>query len=113
LRKNGFVYDASTVSSGPARPANKDGLHRFSLPLIPEDPSARPVIAMDYNLFVRHSKGEESPDLRGEFEQRAYDAFFAAFNREYADDRVPLQIGLHFTLMNDGAYWRALERFTR
>ena len=22
-----------------------------------------------------------------------------------------MQIGFHFTLMNDGAYWRALERF--
>lgn len=113
LRQNGFVYDASTVSSGPARPANKDGLHRFSLPLIPEGPSARPVIAMDYNLFVRHSNGEETSDLHGEFEQRAYDAFLTAFSREYAGNRVPLQIGLHFTLMNDGAYWRALERFSR
>ena len=26
-------------------------------------------------------------------------------------ERMPLQLGFHFTLMNDGAYWRALERF--
>ena len=31
--------------------------------------------------------------------------------RNIAAKRVPLQLGFHFTLMNDGAYWRALERF--
>ena len=43
---------------------------------------------------------------------RAYEAFLASFDRPNIDgERVPLQIGFHFTLMNGGAYWRALERF--
>ena len=111
--KNGFLYDASTVSRDPAAVTKKGGLYRFSLPLIPEGPSARPVIAMDYNLYVRHSGGEERPEQGSVYEQRAYDAFMAAFDKEYAGNRTPLQIGLHFTLMNDGAYWRALEAFAR
>lgn len=111
--QSGLLYDASTVSSGPAKISRKADIYRFSLPLIPEGPSWRPIIAMDYNLYVRHSGAKEDPEHGSLFEQRAYDAFMAAFNKEYAADRTPLQIGLHFTLMNDGAYWRALERFAK
>jgi len=113
LAAAGFRYDASTVSRGPAEPAEHDGLVRFALPLIPEGPQARPVIAMDYNLFVRHSAGLERPSQSAEFEERAYRAFTDAFDQQYRGARVPLQIGFHFTLMNDAAYWRALERFAR
>jgi hypothetical protein len=68
---------------------------------------------MDYNLFVRHSGGFERADRDGAFEDRALSAFHAAFYGQYRGDRTPLQFGFHFTLMNDGAYWRALERFAR
>lgn len=108
-----FRYDASTVSRGPAEPTERDGLVRFALPLIPEGPNARPVIAMDYNLFVRHSGGLERPSESELFEERAYRAFTDAFEEQFEGARIPFQIGFHFTLMNDGAYWRALERFAR
>lgn len=106
-------YDASSVSRSPAMPQRLHGIRRFALPLIPEGPSERRVIAMDYNLFVRHSGGFEKADADGVFEERTLAAFMNAFDREYAGGRVPLQIGFHFTLMNGGAYWRALERFAR
>lgn len=111
LAAAGLRYDASTVSRGPVLPRAKGGLVRFSLPLVPEGPAGRPLIAMDYNLYVRHSQAEERPAEAEAFEQRAYEAFLAAFETEYAGARTPLQIGFHFTLMNGGAYWRALERF--
>lgn len=110
LEDDGFSYDASTVSRGPAEPQH-GRVVRFSLPMIPEGPKARPVIAMDYNFFVRHSAGLERGDADGAFEERTLSAFRAAFEAERQGARKPLQIGLHFTLMNDGAYWRALERF--
>lgn len=106
-----FAYDASGVSRGPAEPRKIDGITRFALPQIPEGPKARPIIAMDYNLFVRHSGGIERRDTGAAFENRTYEAFRAAFDREYSGSRVPLEMGFHFTLMNGGAYWRALERF--
>lgn len=111
LAKNGFDYDASTVSRGPAEPLHKGGITHFSLPLIPEGPAKKRVIAMDYNLYVRHSGGSEQPDDAAIFAERTFNAFRAAFDREYAGDRIPLQLGFHFTLMNNGAYWDALERF--
>ncbi|WP_404933455.1 polysaccharide deacetylase [Nitratireductor sp. L15S-10] len=113
LEKKGFAYDASAVSRGPELPRTRNGLAHFSLPLIPEGPRDRPVIAMDYNLYVRHSGGREKPEAASAFEQRAYDAFMATFDREYDGRRTPVQLGFHFTLMNDGAYWNALERFAR
>jgi peptidoglycan/xylan/chitin deacetylase (PgdA/CDA1 family) len=106
----GFRYDASTVSNGIQKPVG-GGVRRFSLPLIAEGPRQRPIIAMDYNLFARHSKAEETPDTDGVFEARASAAFGAAL--QGATTSAPLQIGFHFVLMNDGAYWRALERFAR
>lgn len=111
LAAHGFAYDASAVSRGPKRPAAENGVVRFALPLIPEGPSGRPVIAMDYNLFVRHSGGFEKADTDGVFEERTLAAFTTAFEKQYDGERVPLQLGFHFTLMNDAAYWRALERF--
>jgi peptidoglycan/xylan/chitin deacetylase (PgdA/CDA1 family) len=111
LAETGMDYDASGVSKGPATPSAPGGLRRFALPMVPEGPAARPVIAMDYNLFARHSNAEETDDRQGRFEERAYRAFKAAFDEQHEGGRVPLQIGYHFTLMNGGAYWRALERF--
>ena len=111
LAEAGFRYDASGVSKGPVEPQAADGVLRFSLPLIPEGPKGRPVIAMDYNLYARQSGAVERPQEKKAFEERAYRAFRAAFERQYEGGRVPLQIGFHFTLMNDGAYWDALERF--
>jgi peptidoglycan/xylan/chitin deacetylase (PgdA/CDA1 family) len=106
-----FAYDASGVSRGPAEPEAAGGLTRFALPQISEGPAARRIIAMDYNLFVRHSGGLERAGEAAAFEARSLEAFRAAFEAQYAGERIPLQIGFHFTLMNGGAYWRALERF--
>ncbi len=111
LAARGLRYDASLVSKGPVAPETSGGITRFALPMIPEGPDGRRIIAMDYNLFVRHSGGFERDDADGAFEDRTLRAFTAALEAELAGKRRPLQIGLHFTLMNGGAYWRALERF--
>jgi peptidoglycan/xylan/chitin deacetylase (PgdA/CDA1 family) len=111
LTDAGFSYNASGVSRGPAEPGIDNGMAQFALPQIPEGPASRRVIAMDYNLYVRHSGGVERPSQSKEFEERAYQALLAAFNAEYTSKRTPFQLGFHFALMNDGAYWRALERF--
>ncbi|PWL19166.1 polysaccharide deacetylase [Falsochrobactrum shanghaiense] len=110
LKASGFRYQASAVTSGPEHPKISGSFASFGLPLIPEGPSQRPIIGMDYNLYVRHSKGKEAPLQSAQFEERTYRAFRAAFDKQYAGERVPLQLGFHFVLMNDGAYWRAMER---
>jgi len=111
LATHGMSYDASTVSRGPVMPDLSKPTARFALPLIPEGPQGRRIIAMDYNLFVRHSAAFETPSKAQEFEERTLEAFRAAFEAEYAGERRPLQLGFHFVEMNGGAYWNALERF--
>ena len=111
LEANGFSYDASLVSKGPALPVATGGIARFGLPLIPEGSARRPVIAMDYNLYVRHSKGKEKPERAAAFEESTLAAYRDAFASQYDGERIPLQLGFHFVEMNAGAYWRALDRF--
>lgn len=111
LKAFDFTYDASLVTRGPGWPTAKDGIPRFGLPLIPEGPSHRPVIGMDYNLFIRHSMGIENKKDSARFEQRTLEAYRDAFAKEYEGERIPLQLGFHFVEMNGGAYWRALDRF--
>lgn len=111
LEAHGFAYDASLVSKGPAMPVASGEIARFALPLVPEGASRRPVIAMDYNLYVRHSKGKEAPEKSATFEDSALAAYRDAFTKQYDGERIPLQLGFHFVEMNAGAYWRALDRF--
>ncbi|MEO4043511.1 polysaccharide deacetylase [Hoeflea sp. CAU 1731] len=110
LNANGFAYDASGVSRGPVMPGRNGAVTTFDLPLIPEGPGNRRIIAMDYNLFVRHSGGFENAKNTEQFEARSYAAFRRAFDEQYNGERRPLQIGFHFVEMNGGAYWRAMER---
>ncbi|WP_247877558.1 polysaccharide deacetylase family protein [Brucella pituitosa] len=110
LKANGFRYQASSITRGPELPQINGQFASFGLPLIPEGPSQRAIVGMDYNLYVRHSKGKELPTQSAEFEDRAYKAFRTAFDKQYDGERIPLQLGFHFVLMNDGAYWRAMER---
>jgi peptidoglycan/xylan/chitin deacetylase (PgdA/CDA1 family) len=113
LQRGGFAYDASSVSRGITPIAVKQGIARFALPLIEEGQNQRRIVSMDYNLFVRHSGGFERHDVGGAFEQRTYEMLKATFEQQYNAGRLPVQFGLHFTLMNGGAYWRAAERFVR
>ena len=113
LGEAGFAYNASGVSRGPQAPHRRGATTEFALPMVPEGPSGRRIIAMDYNLFVRHSGGFERASKADDYAERSYQAFKGAFDAEYAGARTPLQIGLHFQLMNGGAYWSALERFAR
>ena len=111
IRAKHFAYDASAVERDPTEPQLKNGIVRYALPMIEEGPAQRRIISMDYNLFVRHSKAIEQKDESGIFEARTLEALNKAFDKQYNGPRHPLQFGLHFVLMNDGAYWKALEQF--
>jgi peptidoglycan/xylan/chitin deacetylase (PgdA/CDA1 family) len=107
----GFAYDASLVTRGPMLPQKVDGIYRFGLPLIPEGPDNHLVVGMDYNFYVHHSKGIEDKADSKSFEDRSFEAYEGAFDKQYNGERIPLQLGFHFVEMNAGAYWRALDRF--
>ncbi len=111
LEAKHFAYDASSVERDISEPKIKSGIVRYALPMIEEGPAQRRIISMDYNLFVRHSNAVEQKDESGAFEARTLEALNKAFDAQYKGERHPLQFGLHFVLMNDGAYWKALDAF--
>lgn len=113
LKQAGFHYSASGVSDGPVEADRKHQVPLYSLPMVPEGPKSRRIIAMDYNLYVRHSGGKENTENAADFSERTYRAFKSAYDTEIAGKKRPLQFGFHFVLMNNGAYWDALERFAR
>ncbi|WP_312797712.1 polysaccharide deacetylase [Tianweitania sp.] len=113
LAQAGFQYSASGVSDGPVEADRKPKVPLYSLPMVPEGPKSRRIIAMDYNLYVRHSGGKEKTEDSAAFSERTYQAFKTAYDAEIAGKKRPLQFGFHFVLMNGGAYWDALERFAR
>lgn len=113
LGQSGFRYNASAVSNGPEAADRSGAVASYALPMVPEGPKGRRIIAMDYNLFVRHSGGIERSSEAAAFSERTYQAFKTAYEGEKVGKRRPLQLGFHFTLMNGGAYWDALERFAR
>src|SRR5690606_10109272 len=79
LKAKGVSYDASLTAKGPATAEKASGIMRFALPRIPEGPEGRLVIGMDYNLYVRHSGGVDTPGRSKQFEARTLDAFRRAF----------------------------------
>jgi peptidoglycan/xylan/chitin deacetylase (PgdA/CDA1 family) len=111
LEAKHFAYDASGVERDITEPKIKNGIVRYALPMIEEGPAQRRIISMDYNLFVRHSNAIEQKDEGGVFEARTLEALNKAFDTQYNGLRHPLQLGLHFVLMNNGAYWKAMDTF--
>ncbi|MEV8722602.1 hypothetical protein AB0V78_33020, partial [Mesorhizobium ciceri] len=61
---------------------------RFSLPQIPEAPDTTRVIAMDYLLFRRLRAAEQGGRIR-----RPDRPFRTAFDMQYQDKRIPLELG--------------------
>lgn len=115
LAEFGFRYDASRIGFWDAMPERGlDGVWNFPLAIIPEGRSKRPaVISMDYNFYVRHTRGRDKPDRSAEFRRRMYESYKAYFRKNYFGNRAPIHIGHHFSRWNGGAYWDALKDFVK
>lgn len=102
-----YIYDASQLSppGAPLRLSLAEGGPTpgvlLGFPLM-QHPPAR-TIPMDYNyLQVGADEDTMSRDYRA--------SFVASFAR---DARTPWNVGHHFSLWRDGAYWRALQKSMR
>ena len=68
---------------------------------------------MDYNFYVAQSKGAEDVPNREAYRKQMLDTYLNYFNDNYYGNRAPVYIGHHFALYNGGAYWDALQDFTK
>jgi peptidoglycan/xylan/chitin deacetylase (PgdA/CDA1 family) len=101
LAARGYRYDTSKIlpPGPPARTVHQgrtfESLFQFALMRHPGAAS----IPMDYNYYVSDVSGA-----------RMASDYKAAIRRHYEQlDRVPWNIGHHFSLWKDGAYWQAMK----
>ena len=73
--------------------------------------TGKKTLSMDYNFYYAQSRGEPDYAHSDLFEQQMYDTYVNYFNNNYNGNRAPIHIGHHFSKWNNGAYWRAMQRF--
>lgn len=123
LKENNFLYDASKTASHHGFPY-KDayGLWQLPLPAISIGPANKKgyrsqILAMDYNLFIRHTKGidkaKKGTILWNTIYGETMDAFNNYFESSYRGKRTPVYFASHFSLWNDGVYWQSMQDFAQ
>jgi len=112
-----YSYDASDVArSWAAWPSKSSyGFWYFRMATIPVEELGKRILSMDYNFYVAHSDNpnnpKDKPEKAQEFEEQMYRAYLKWFLTNYYGNRAPINIGHHFSTWNQGAYWKALQRF--
>lgn len=114
LKAHGYTYDTSTTGE-PTDWPRKDvnGIWRFAVPVIPMAGTGKKIVNMDYNFYVAQSKAVEDLPNREAHRKQMVDTYLNYFNDNYYGHRAPVYIGHHFALYNGGAYWDALQDFTK
>ena len=111
-----FSYDASGVSKIDVWP-QKDGYGVWHIPLgiIFLGENKKPIVAMDYNLWMRQSGAKEmavkGTSLWNTYYNEVESAYMEYFNTNYNGNRGPIVIADHFSKWNDGVYWEAMKTF--
>ena len=118
LPELGYKYDTSEVGIGDAWPT-KDarGLWHIPLGTLYLGPQKIPVLAMDYNLYMRNSQAQDIMKKETEEWKHAYAEMLMGwreyFDRNYNGVRAPVLMGYHFGQWNDGLYWEVMKDFSR
>ena len=119
LRNANFRYDTSQTADPTDWPQkSKYGFWEFPLAEIRMAGSARKTLSMDYNFFYAQSplkNGEpvDQPEHAAEYSKQMYDSYMNYFLTNYKGNRAPINIGHHFSKWNGGAYWDAMQKFSK
>jgi hypothetical protein len=113
-----YRYDTSEIGTKDAWPTKDEmGLWHIPLGILFIGPQKTPVLAMDYNLYVRDSSAKDKLKKGTDAWNRAHDEILAAwleyFNRNYEKNRAPVLMGYHYGQWNDGLYWEVMKEFAR
>ena len=107
-----YRYDTSKTASRDYWPRkNSAGLWNFPLAEVTIAGTGKRTLSMDYNFYYAQSRGNPDYAHADLFEQQMYDTYINYFNANYNGNRAPIHIGHHFSKWNNGAYWRAMQRF--
>lgn len=111
FKKHGMDYDTSLVNNMNYWPRQIDGVWNFPLAMIPVSGTAKKTLSMDYNFLVSQTGGKDGPkEKQKEYEDQMVQSYVNYFHTNYFGNRAPVHIGHHFSQMQGGAYWRAMQR---
>jgi len=117
LASRSYSYDSSIAFDQPTLPYKSgEGIWEFPLARIAYNGDySKKLIAMDYNFFVRQTNAQDilvrdTPQWN-QFYEETVQSYRDYFYQQYNENRIPITIGNHFSLWNDGLYWDALKQF--
>ena len=114
FKEHGIDYDTSLVNNMGYWPRQIDGVWNFPLATINVAGTPKNTLSMDYNFYVAQSGGKDGPKEKfKEYEDQMVQSYVQYFNNNYFGNRAPVHIGHHFSQMNGGAYWKAMQRIAR
>lgn len=113
LVKHGFKYDTSKTAAANYWPQQRNGLWNFPLAELRIVGSGKKTLSMDYNFYVADSRGEPDAANKATYRKQMVDTYMAYFEGNYFGNRAPVHIGHHFSKWNGGAYWEAMQTFTK
>lgn len=114
LKAFGYSYDTSTTGEATDWPRKDvNGIWKFAVPMIPVAGTGKKIVNMDYNFYYTQSKAVDDLVNREVYRKQMVDSYLNYFNNNYYGHRAPVYLGHHFALYNGGAYWDALQDFTK
>ncbi len=122
LKDFNYTYDASQTQDGRWPKQMNTGVWNLGLSTVSLIGTARRSVGMDYNILYGQCNGKFNPKNNGEcsdvnpatlkyFENQTYYSYINIFLKSYYGNRAPVSIGHHFSLWNQGIYWKAMQRF--
>lgn len=113
LAKNAFTYDTSKSGAPNYWPEKIGGVWNFPLAQVRVVGSGKRTLSMDYNFYFTQSAGQPKPENKEAYEKEMLDTYMKYFQDNYFGNRAPVHIGHHFSKWNGGAYWEAMQAFTK
>lgn len=113
LAKNNFTYDTSKSGAPNYWPEKLGGVWNFPLAQVRVVGSGKKTLSMDYNFYYTQSAGLPKPENKDAYKKEMLDTYMKYFQDNYFGNRAPVHIGHHFSKWNGGAYWEAMQAFTK
>lgn len=113
LKDTHYRYDTSKTANANYWPAKKssDEPWNFPLAMLRIAGTGKRTLSMDYNFYFADSAALPKPENKAIYKKQMLDTYLHYFESNYNGNRAPVNIGHHFSLWNDGAYWDAMQEF--
>ena len=113
LKDAHYRYDTSKTAVANYWPAKKssDESWNFPLAMLRIAGTGKRTLSMDYNFYFADSAALPKPENKALYKKQMLDTYLQYFESNYNGNRAPVNIGHHFSLWNNSAYWEALQEF--